>query len=1702
MTSSTSGTGSTGWQSTQGPKQQLTGLASGMDTQGIVTQLMAIEKQSYDKLEVKKQTEQLRLQAYQAVNSMLLKFKSSITNLSSQKLWNSKLATSSNETSLKATASQYAVNGTYSFRVTQTASQAEYTSKGFSDTKESFGKADANGKYETLGTISTTSAKSRVDDSAKLESLNGGKGVFRGSIRITDARGGSGTVDLSGCETVSDVVNAINNGSGFQVKASIGRKDGESFIQLNDDTGGTGFLKVQDVGLGTTAKDLGLNVDAVSGSGVQTLSGRNVYYLGRDSDLSLLNDGLGVEMGNEQSKLRIYLAETDSKMTGIDVDLSRAKTVGDVMDAVNKTLSEYVGFEKVTLGLNAARNGFEFTGLEAGDTLSVFNTWQFPDSEKGQLAANPQIAEQLGLAGTYMGDASGVNTANRLLGDVDSPLLSNLSGATGKGIGSAQDNKVSVKFNKDTNISSLNGGNGLTIGNGLWITINEGNGYDGRNGRLGDSFNLLNNADIQDIIKRDGTVEELVDAINASIADAAKNLNAKAFEGVTVEIGENGLYWKGVSSAYTFEVGGSTADQLGLSRIYGELGGSASDLPNELKELLGSKDLRAKDMEGFEPNAKVEDLQAVGATQTIKEAGGLANYLSGSTGNFVVNVNGKAYDLQDGITAFLARDADEQTIENLMTDLDDDLADQVHNGGSGHAAEPGATVPYLYFRQDGKQFSGLVWSNVDFGSSFEVTGGLADALGLNRDYTPPGTPMPDLEDEVMMDLNPMNTGYLEYHEIDGTNATTLKLSDMNHGKGLSLKGEDSDTLTLTFTPGKDSSNSPVTLSLTKLEIETRLKKYMAEIANNGGTPPTGTPPFDDTGWESQDPHEATLEQYLDVVNSLIKDKIDNDSALGVDANFVIGTNQAGLFIKNAYGNEAGETIQLGGELVMNGTWGLGNTPVVSKAKDTNFTDSQLSFLLPATVHEKPISGLGNFTMQIGGNTVEIRTKGLDDISTPRFDDGYELTQESSMREMMEYFNKQLLEAGVTDVKFTLNTAGTGLALDNSGNKNVVVKNAETYDHLASDLGLLNADGTDKTYSSYSVTDGLSIGRRFIDRSTTLKDLAGAKTLELTSLNITNTLGSTMQIDVSNCLSVGDVVDAINMYQGFGVRAQVNATGDGLDLYEYWEPDNVPADDKRVTNIKVAEEGSGNLASLLGIDKTGEGFVQGLPYGQRSSSLSGSVKKTITITGSDTLESLMNRMSELGYKTAIIDDGSGPNSKRLKIMSTSTGAVNDFVLDCDLAFLGLTQTSRAKDAKVLSGDPSSGTSPMMLSSATNTNSKAIPGLTLEIKEASEKYTTITVDTDKTKVADEIKNMVQTYNDLNDFIAYLDGIDPESYEKGVLFGDTSVRSMMESIDDMFYLVYNPDGYGYGEKSEKTAWTWMDLGISFDVNQTNQATGVTGSGWYSTMTFDEEVLNEMVASNWDNLYNTLASQRNASNSKLSQRVAAQATFSFKTVYDKDGNPIEQVRNDPHGAINNDYGTSYDNGNGFVANNTIAQGENEYTIFFQGNIDASRIDIYHGDADTALSDFIIEYLDPTTGKWEEFRKIEGNTSSSNVGLTFVPPREIQALRITASKTNASDGKFRLLDVQVLEDTGLAGKLNKLTSSLGDVTTGWLAERNEDIESTITDLNDQMSRQAERLEAKEASLWRQFTAMEVAMSKLQNQSSQLSGLLSSLSSS
>nr|BFE65581.1 flagellar filament capping protein FliD [Dactylosporangium thailandense] len=92
------------------------------------------------------------------------------------------------------------------------------------------------------------------------------------------------------------------------------------------------------------------------------------------------------------------------------------------------------------------------------------------------------------------------------------------------------------------------------------------------------------------------------------------------------------------------------------------------------------------------------------------------------------------------------------------------------------------------------------------------------------------------------------------------------------------------------------------------------------------------------------------------------------------------------------------------------------------------------------------------------------------------------------------------------------------------------------------------------------------------------------------------------------------------------------------------------------------------------------------------------------------------------------------------------------------------------------------------------------------------------------------------------------------------------------------------------------------------------------------------------------------------------------------------------------------------------------------------------------------------------------------------------------ATTTNAAGGK-----------DGIVDKMAAMADKATQVNTGTLSQLITSGNSAITDLNDRISDWDVRLQARQETLQKQFTAMETALGSLKNQSSWLAGQLSSL---
>lgn len=415
------------------------GLISGIDTRSLINQLIQLESRPKQLVQQRVLQLQQRQAAFLSINSSILGLKTAAGNFGTQRIFDSNSATSSNEGVLTGTAGTSAPAGSYSFLVNRLVTTQQVLSRGFSDRDETgLGASEFSFEFGGGGVTSETT----------LGELNSGNGVQRGRIQITDRDGETAEVDLSTAVTVNDVLERINNAVGIDVKASV---DGDRLV-IEDESGGTGSLVVESLGGRTTAEDLGIAGSVAGG----TLAGSSLRQLTAGTALSLLNDGLGVDIRDGASDIRItskagnvlnidfgrlteevlaedwegleegdpYVAPVpepegfEKPETRIETRRSQATTLGDIVDIINQAASD------ASVDVTAAISG-------DGKRLVITDNTGGGGNLIIESQGSRTTAEDLGIA-TGAGGESGTSvTGGQLLSAINSKLVRNLAGGSG-----------------------------------------------------------------------------------------------------------------------------------------------------------------------------------------------------------------------------------------------------------------------------------------------------------------------------------------------------------------------------------------------------------------------------------------------------------------------------------------------------------------------------------------------------------------------------------------------------------------------------------------------------------------------------------------------------------------------------------------------------------------------------------------------------------------------------------------------------------------------------------------------------------------------------------------------------------------------------------------------------------------------------------------------------------------------------------------------------------------------------------------------------------------------------------------------------------------------------------------------------------------------------------------------------------------------
>jgi len=363
-----------------------TGLISGLDIQGIVDQLIAIESRPRQIITQRNTVLQAQQAAFQDINAKLFSLDFAIDTLTKESTYQSTRATSSNENVITATSGNTATAGSYQFTVDKLVSSQQLITQGFKD---------ADNTPVGAGTLTFEFGDARLDSNTDLRTLNGGEGINRGRILIGDRSGATQLIDLSRAVTVDDVLDEINNAVSINVTASV---EGDQLV-ITDTTGATtANLSISDVGTTGTATSLG-----IAGSVAATsLTGTQINTLGNATQLADLRDGKGIGVKDGVNDFFV-----NDGAINFNVNLDGASTLGDVIDTINAAAT--TAGAAVTASVSDDGVGLK---LDGAATVTALN--------------DSNAASNLGIL-TLDGSGNG----GRLVASLNSKLINGISGGAG-----------------------------------------------------------------------------------------------------------------------------------------------------------------------------------------------------------------------------------------------------------------------------------------------------------------------------------------------------------------------------------------------------------------------------------------------------------------------------------------------------------------------------------------------------------------------------------------------------------------------------------------------------------------------------------------------------------------------------------------------------------------------------------------------------------------------------------------------------------------------------------------------------------------------------------------------------------------------------------------------------------------------------------------------------------------------------------------------------------------------------------------------------------------------------------------------------------------------------------------------------------------------------------------------------------------------
>lgn len=370
---------------------RMTGLASGMDTQALISQLTDAYQKKVDNVKKNQTKAEWKKAVWSGLNTKLQNFyKGALSTFKTAGTYNAKKATG-DLTGVKITAGNKAPSGTHKVQVIETASAQMWTGHKLgtvnATTYDAMTDAEnASGSY-TLADVKNSQGYSVASDIAASKfTVNAGEGDV--TIDLS-------TAGLTASSTIEDVVGAINSqltGNGINLTANF--DNGKlSFVNNNSSTTGADGTVAQGQAItikavdDTSAGALGISKSGITinaaddtGSG-NTASGTTFAYIKHVSESATAVDGSTRVTDLKNADGSFAFAEGSKiKVNGEEITIDRNTTLSKLADAMSE--------KGINANFDAGQGRFYLSSKTTGEEFTVeVETGNGAAADKNALAA-------------------------------------------------------------------------------------------------------------------------------------------------------------------------------------------------------------------------------------------------------------------------------------------------------------------------------------------------------------------------------------------------------------------------------------------------------------------------------------------------------------------------------------------------------------------------------------------------------------------------------------------------------------------------------------------------------------------------------------------------------------------------------------------------------------------------------------------------------------------------------------------------------------------------------------------------------------------------------------------------------------------------------------------------------------------------------------------------------------------------------------------------------------------------------------------------------------------------------------------------------------------------------------------------------------------------------------------------------------------